>query len=87
MAGKKGRSGGARTPRDPANAKKRGPLITSGFTLDKETAREIKILIMAAGKPYTGENVAVQIAAWSRAAWDEYERPILAAAEEEGLIL
>lgn len=75
MAGAKGRSGGARIPRDPATAKKPGPLIRR-VVLDKETAHEIKVLIAARGQPYTAERVADQIAAWSRHAWQSYEAGI-----------
>lgn len=75
MAGKKGRSGGARTPRDPATAKKRGPLIRR-VALEKDAAHEIKVLLLAAGREYTAENVAAQIAIWSRQAWEDYEAGI-----------
>ena len=86
MAGKRGRSGGARTPRDPATAKKSGPPIRR-VVLDKETAHEIKVLLLASGQPYTAENVAAQIAAWSRQAWESYEASIAGDLEAEGYIL
>jgi len=73
MTGKKGRSGGARTPRNPATAKKSGPPIRR-VVLPPETAREIKVLLLAAGQQHTAENVAAQISAWSRQAWNSYER-------------
>lgn len=86
MAGKKGRSGGARTPRDPARAKKSGPPIRR-VVLPPETAHEIKVLLLAAGQAYTVENVATQIAAWSRQAWESYEASIAPELEAEGYIL
>lgn len=86
MAGKKGRSGGARTPRDPATAKKRGPLIRR-VALEKDAAHEIKVLLLAAGREYTAENVAAQIAIWSRQAWEDYEAGIAPDLEAEGYIL
>ena len=86
MVGKKGRSGGARTPRDPAKAKKSGPPIRR-VVLDKDTAQEIKVLLLAASQPYTAENVAAQIAAWSRQAWNSYEASIAPDLEAEGYIL
>ena len=60
MAGQKGKSGGARTPRDPATAKKRGPLIVSNrdAPLDKERARALKLLILSRGWEYTPQSVA-----------------------------
>ena len=59
MAGAKGRSGGARTPRDPANAKKPGPLIRSNRAapLDDARAARLKELIVARGWAYTPEAV------------------------------
>lgn len=86
MAGKKGHSGGARTSRDPASAKKRGPPIQR-VVLDKETAHEIKVLLLAASQPYTAENVAAQIAVWSRQAWQSYEASIAGDLEAEGYVL
>ena len=86
MAGTKGKSGGARTPRDPATAKKRGPLIKR-VTLDKETAQEIKVLLLAAGKEYTEANVSKLIWEWSVAAWERYEASIAPDLEAEGYIL
>jgi len=82
--GKSGR-GGARYSTRP-DQKKRGPLIVRA-ALDRETAREIKTLIIATGAAYTPENVAKLIGEWSRAAWDAYEAPIIDDAEAEGYIL
>lgn len=89
MAGQKGKSGGARTPRDPATAKKRGPLIVSNrdAPLDKERARALKLLILSRGWEYTPQSVARLLAELIDAAYEEYERPILADAEAEGYIL
>ena len=79
--------GGARTPRDPAKAKKRGPLLKR-VSLPDETAREIKIVLLAAGKPYTVESVVALIGEWSRAAWVDYEASIApSGAEWEGEVL
>lgn len=87
MAGKKGRSGGARTPRNPATAKKRGPLIRSNrdAPLDSERARSLKVLIIARGWEYTPETVRTLLNELIDAAWEEYERPILE--DAEGLVL
>lgn len=81
MAGKKGRSGGA--------GRNQGRLIRSNrdAPFDTERARSIKVLILARGWPYTAENVRKLLNELIDAAWDEYERPILQAAEEEGLIV
>lgn len=79
MAGAKGRSGGARTPRDPARAKKRGPLIRSNrdAPFDSERARSLKVLIIARGWAYTPETVRNILSELIDAEWADYERPIL----------
>ncbi len=87
--GQKGRSGGARTPRDPAAAKKPGPLIRSNreAPFDVERSRALKILILASGQVYTPEAVRDLLSRQIDALYEDYERPILAAAEAEGLIV
>lgn len=89
MAGKKGRSGGARTPRDPARAKKRGPLIRSNrdAPFDGDRARSLKVLVIARGWAYTPETVRDILSELIDAAWNDYERPILDDAEAEGLVI
>lgn len=80
MAGKKGRSGGARVR--SATAQRPGPLLRR-ITVGKETAREIKIAILARGLPYTPENVAKIVGEWSHAAWIAYDAEITREAEAE----
>lgn len=81
MAGKQGKSGGAR--------KGAGRLIRSNrdAPFDTDRARAIKVLIISRGWPYTAENVRRILDELIDAAWEEYERPILRDAEAEGLIL
>ena len=57
--------------------------------LDPDTARMIKILVLARGWPYTPENAARLIADWAERAWRKYDEEIQAAADEayEGGIL
>ena len=55
--------------------------------LDKERARALKLLILSRGWEYTPQSVARLLAELIDAAYEEYERPILADAEAEGYIL
>lgn len=85
--GDRERWGGARTTRAPTKAKRRGPLLKR-VSLPAETAREIKIVLLAASKPYTVESVVALIGEWSRAAWVDYEASIApSGAEWEGEVL
>lgn len=89
MAGTKGKSGGARTPRDPATAKKRGPLIVSNrdAPFDKEHARALKILILATGQAYTAETVRDFLSRCIKREYEDYEASLAPDLEAEGYIL
>jgi CO dehydrogenase/acetyl-CoA synthase alpha subunit len=81
MAGKQGKSGGAR--------KGAGRLIRSNrdAPFDTERARALKVLVISRGWPYDAAHVRHMLDELIDVAWEDYERPILREAEAEGLII
>lgn len=71
-----------RKPTSGNRTARRGSRYVQNPHLDRDTAQTIKILVTAAGKPYTRENVAVWIAEQARREWHEYDERIQAAADE-----
>jgi len=78
-----------RKPTSGNRTARRGSRYIQRPILDKETAKSIKVLILARGKAYTYETVAAWIAEQAERGWQAYDREISQAADEayEGGIL
>lgn len=70
-------------PTSGNRTERRGSRYIQRPVLDRETARTIKILLLAAGRPYTAELVAQWIAEQVEAQWHRYDAEFSAGAEAE----
>lgn len=72
-----------RKPTSGNRTSRRGSRYIQRPRIEHEAARMIKILLLAAGRPYTPESVAQWIAEQAEAAWRIYDAKISREAEEE----